>query len=39
MDSLSPQVAAFSFPEKYFKIIPEWRIRRYQFFVRFLIPW
>jgi hypothetical protein len=23
MDSLSPQVAAFSFPEKYFKIIPE----------------
>lgn len=28
----------YSFNEKYFQIEPEWRINRYQFFVRYFIP-
>ena len=38
MDIANPVAPSYTFFEKYFKVLPEGRIRRYQFFVRFLIP-
>ncbi len=38
METSTVNISSYTFKEKYFQVKPEWRIRRYQFFVRSLIP-